>query len=68
MACLAENRNPPLDAEVESAITDAAASSLSAARAAAKVIQRINGATFDQVLAAAVRLIREQATLHREII
>jgi uncharacterized protein YlxW (UPF0749 family) len=71
MALSVENRNTAtrpaiLDAEIVSAIADAAASSLSAASAAAVVLSKINGATALQIVAAAIEALREQETRHAE--
>jgi hypothetical protein len=70
MACLSENHNiarrPVLLAELESCITDAAAGSLSPPQAAAMVLNKINGATAIQIVAAAIGALRVQAGRHRE--
>jgi hypothetical protein len=54
------NRSTVLDAEIEGHISDAANSSLSASAAAAAILHRIAGATFNQVLAAGIYLLREE--------
>jgi hypothetical protein len=74
MACSAKNynRSVPLDAEIEGYIGDAATSSLSAAQAAAKVLQCIDGAAPERLLSAAIHAtrdaIREQTISHDEIV
>jgi hypothetical protein len=70
MACFARNYNHSavLDAEVESLITDAAASSLSATTAAMVALRRLNGVTHEQIFAAAIHVIRETAVPYREAI
>ena len=50
---------PPLDVEIEGAITDAAASSLPAPTAAAGGLRKVGGATTLQVFTAAIHVIRE---------
>jgi hypothetical protein len=68
MACLAKIRNTMLDAQVESVISDATASSLGAATAAALALHKVNGVSTLQVLTAAIYLFREQAVRHRETV
>jgi hypothetical protein len=73
MACLAENHNTAsrpaiLDVEIlRSFIGDVATGSLSNTLAAAQLL-RINGATPELLLAAAVAALREQASRHRDIV
>jgi hypothetical protein len=68
MACLAKTRNTllPLDCEVESAIADAASSSLSAFQAAAQVLHKVGGVTALQIVTAAIDALRQQETRHQE--
>jgi hypothetical protein len=54
--------------DIRGYIGDAIVSSLNDSQAAVTVLQRVNGATPNQLLAAALDLLREQARQHREIV
>jgi hypothetical protein len=72
MARLSENHNiiRPImpDAEIESIVGDAAASSLTAFQAAATVLRKARGVSSLQLLAAALDLLRDREKRHAEIV
>jgi hypothetical protein len=54
--------------EIRGRLRDALASSLSDSQAAAVAAARLDGATPEQLLAAAIDMLREQAESHAEIV